>query len=204
MSDQIIATPVAAPVVVDPKPVVTQAPSATETEKPHWLPARLERERQQVLKDLGVESVEDAKKAIAELTAKRDAEKTAAQKAAELETSLKASSARTQEMTEALNAFASSQLGSLTEEQRSAVLAVAGDDPAKQLKAVAALTPTWKAAAPPPAAKPADTAPAPAAPKDGGTPTAGMSDLKAKYEQLQKDNPIVAARYALTHKLFEK
>ena len=58
-----------------------ETPSTAETKtavkeddkEPSWLAARLEREQRSVLKKLGVESVDDAKKAIEDLKKLRDA-----------------------------------------------------------------------------------------------------------------------------------
>jgi len=187
-----------------PAPASVSAPSPEE--KPSWLDARLERERRSVLKELGIESLDDGKKALATLKAEEDAKKSAAQKAAELETSLKAAKAEKDAMAEALGVYAKSQMTALTEAQRNAVAAVAGDDPAKQLKTIEALRPTWASAAAPAATvtpeKPRDTAPAPGAPKDAGT-TSSPPDQKAIWEALKNTNPILAARYALANGLFD-
>lgn len=217
MSDpNVTATPVAPAVTVDPgtgkpapaaaPPPAPPAPAGEPEEKPSWLNARLERERRSLLKEMGVENVDDAKKALADLKAKQDAEKTSAQKAAELAESLKASNAEKASMAEALGVYAKAQLAGLTEVQRSAVTAIAGEDPAKQLKTIEQLRPTWGAApaaptqapaAPAPPPKPADTAPAPSAPKDG--PATSPPDPKAVYAELKKTNPVIAARYALAN-----
>lgn len=156
-----------------------------------------------MLADLGIEDVEDGKKAIADLKARKDAEKTAAQKAAEFEGKFKTTEAERQRLGEALTIYAKAQLAGLSETQRAAVTSVAGEDPAAQLKAIEALTPTWKAAAAPVATSPtapADTAPRPNAPS---APTTSPPDPKAIHAELAKTNPIIAARYALAHGLFD-
>lgn len=205
MSD-VNATP-GQPVVVVDSQVPNQAvqSSAGADEKPSWLDARLERERKAVLKELGLDSLEDAKKAVAAARADEEAKKSTAQKAAELEASLKSTKAEKDQLAEALSIYAKSQLSALTEAQRSAVAAVAGDDPAKQLKTIEALRPTWAsvtAAAPVIAEKPKDTAPAPAAPKSEGT-ASSPPDSKAIHAELKKTNPVLAARFALANGLFE-
>lgn len=217
MSEPVV-TPGTTTVVVDqsaPKPAATPAvvtQTAPEGE-PNWLPARLERERRQVLKDLGVESIEDGKKAIAEINAKRESEKTAAEKASDLDNKLKAANAEKATMAETLATYAKSLMGGLTEAQKSAVIAIAGEDASKQLKAIEALTPTWQTKAPDAAAatatavatqKPvvADTAPAKTAP--GDTPTTSPPDPKAIHAELLKTNPVVAARYAVANGIFDK
>lgn len=212
MSDpNVTATPAAPTVTIDPsKPPVAAAPPAAPSapagepnEKPSWLDARLDRERRSLLKELGIENVDDGKKAIADLKAKQDAEKTSAQKAAELAESLKSTKAQNEELSKALGTYAKSKLASLTESQRAAVVALAGEDAAKQIDAIEKLSPTWAPspapapAAPAPAPKPADTAPAPSAPKDG--PSTSPPDPKAVYAELKKTNPVIAARYAAAH-----
>lgn len=212
-----VVTQVAAPVTVDAaKPSASSASTAPPApgeanEKPHWLAARLEQKEKALLKELGVESLDDAKKAIADLNAKREAEKTAAQKASEAETALKAEKAKSEEMAKALGAYAKSKMDGLTEAQRAAVVAVAGEDAAKQLATIEALTPTWASQPAPTAApatagaapiqqqKPADTAPAPSAPNEGGAPL--PADPKAIYADLKKTNPVIAARYAFANGL---
>lgn len=210
MSDpNVTVTPSPAPITVDaPKattpPAATAVPQATPSaadadKDPQWLGARLERERQKMLKDLGVESVDDAKKAIADLNAKREAEKTAAEKASAAEAALKSERSRADEMAKTLGTYAKSKLASLTETQRNAVIAIAGEDASKQLSAIETLSPTW--AAPAPATKVADTAPAPGAPKDNTA--VSPPDHKAVHAELLKTNPIIAARYALANGVFD-
>lgn len=211
MSDAVVTPTDGASVSIDPANPAAQppapAPKAGQSAEgePAWLAPRLERERAKVLKDLGIDSPEEAKKAIEAARAAAEAQKSDAQKRGELESTLKSERAEKQAMAEALGAYAKSQMGALTEEQRNAVAALAGEDPAKQLKTIEALKPTWAGAAAPAAPAAAlpvkDTAPAPAAPKDGA-PSA-PPDAKAIHEELQKTNPVLAARYALSNGLFE-
>lgn len=231
----------AAPATPPPTPAPPAAPSTTAQpagtpaapeRDPNWINDRIARAKKSaetgLLRELGVESLEDAKTAISELTAKRNAEKTASQKATEYETALKAERARIASLTEAVTAHASAQLATLTDEQRAAVTAIAGEDPAAQLKTLEALRPTWKAAAPAAAAStatptganpstgtppPAGTTPAapaaPATPPPADTAPApsapkdshniSPADPKAVYAELKKTNPVVAARYAFAH-----
>lgn len=212
MSDAVATPTEGASVSIDPANSSAQAPApaakpaaSSANDEPAWLGPRLERERAKVLKDLGIDSPDEAKKAIEAAKAAAEAQKSDAQKRGELESTLKAERAEKQAMAEALGAYAKSQMGALTEAQRNAVAAVAGEDPAKQLKTIEALRPTWASAAAPaaPAAPPPpkDTAPAPAAPKDGA-PSA-PPDAKAIHEALKESNPVLAARYALANGLFE-
>lgn len=213
MSDAVVTPTEGASVTIDPAaspnaPAAAPAAGKQSTPpegEPAWLAPRLERERAKVLKDLGIDSPEEAKKAIDAARAAAEAQKSDAQKRGELESTLKAERAAKQEMAAALDAYAKSQMGALTEAQRNAVAAVAGEDPAKQLKTIEALKPTWAGAAAPaaPATPPPvkDTALAPAAPKDGA-PSA-PPDAKAIHESLLQTNPVLAARYALSNGIFE-
>lgn len=208
MSDAVVTPTDGASVVVDSAnqvvPPVAAAPSGSSDE-PAWIGQRLERERTKMLKDLGVESLDDAKKALEQVRAVEEQKKSDAQKRGELESTLKTEREEKKAMADALGAYAKSQMGSLTDAQREAVAAVAGDDPAKQLKTIEALKPTWASAAAPaapaPAPKPKDTAVAVAMPKDGAP--AGPPDAKAQFEEMKAANPIVAARFALQNGLFD-
>lgn len=202
-----VAPPAAAPAA--PPPPAAAAAAASDGE-PNWLPARLERERKAVLKALGVENVDDAKAALAELAAKRDADKSAAQKAAELDAALKATKAENEALSTALAAHVKGALEPLTDAQRAAVLALAPDDPAAQLRALEALRPTWASpasappavAAPPTATPPADTSAGRSAPNDGAATS--PPDHKAIHAELEKTNPVAAARYAVAHGVFSQ
>jgi hypothetical protein len=189
-----------AAVITPGAPAATPAPE--EPEKHTWLPARLERERKAILKELGVETLDDGKKAVSALRAQEEAAKTTAQKAAELEASLKTANAEKAAYAEAIGAYAKTQMSALSESQRNAVTALAGEDAARQLKTIEALRPTWASAAQTPAPV-KDTAPAPSAPKDAGS-AAAPSDKKAVYESLLRTNPVVAARYGVLHNIFDE
>lgn len=198
------APPAAQPQASSPPPAKSETPPE---EKPSWLDARLERERRSLLKELGIDSADEAKRLISEANAKKEAEKSDAQKRGELEKDLESKNKRLNEMAEALGAHATAQLKGLNDQQREAVLGIAGDDPAKQLKTIEALRPTWAGAAAPAAKVDApvvrDTATPRSAPKDEGTQSS-PPDHKAIYAEMQKTNPILASRYALEHGVFTK
>lgn len=191
------AAPVAAPSATPP------APPASEG-KPPWLDERLERAKaeglREGLKALGFESADDLKKIAAERKAKADAEKTAEEKRIEAESALKKEQKKSQAQAEALGVFVKSQMSALTEAQKAAVMAVAGDDPAQQIKTIEALRPTWTGAETP---KLADTGPAMGAPSGAGN-VAQPFDVKAFHAELNEINPILAARYAIANGVFEK
>ncbi len=180
------------------KAVEPKTEKKTEEGEPHWLNARLERERASMLKKAGFESLEEAQASASELKVKREAEKTAADKAAEALGRAKKAESKEKALTEAVTEFASRQMMGLTEEQKAAVVLIAADDPAQQLKAIAALAPTWvkPAEAAKAAPKAVDTAPPANAPSQAST---SETNHKAQYEALYKSNPFAAAAYGLAH-----
>jgi hypothetical protein len=212
VNDAAVAAAEVPSIVIEPSkavpPLTPPVPPAVKTdaeEKPPWLDERLARAREaakkEAWKELGFESPEEAKKAGDERKAAAEAKKSEATKRAEAETALAAEKARVAELTSAVSAHADSEMQKLTDVQRDAVKAAAGDDPTAQLKMITALRPTWGGAAAPAAPVTQDTAPGRTAPKDGGpTPP---PDPKAVYESLKTSNPIVAARYALENGLIE-
>lgn len=172
---------------------------------------RLERERakggeeavQAMLSKLGVTSEADISAALTAFKAAQDAAKTTEEKLAELNLVKEQISAKTAQYETIIKARATAELSELTDEQTNAVKAIAGDDPAQQLKAIDALKPTWKqgpTAAPEPAppAPPADTAPARAAAPDATNQS--PPDHKAVWEAMQKTNPFAAAAYYQKHR----
>lgn len=195
------AAPAAAPEAkpkaeAEVKPKVEADPNA----EPHWLSARLERERAATLKKAGFETLEEAQASATALKTQREAEKTTAEKAADA--LVRASKAESGEkaLKEAVGEFAKGQMSTLSPEQKAAVELIAGENAALQLKAIAALAPTWAKpageavkAAPP---KAVDTAPGANAP-----PPVVTSDVdhKAQYQALHKTNPFAAAAYGLAH-----
>lgn len=216
MSDPTVTTAATPTITVDPAtntPVQPPAPAPAASGKadgePDWLPARLERERRSLLKSLGVDDPEVAKKAISAAKAAEEAQKTEAQRAADEKARADKYEQQLRSKDEALSAYAKDQMTGLTDAQRKAVMDVAGDDAALQLKTISALRPTWASAAAPAAtaatqaAQVQDTAPGRTAPKDEGSNSTPVDD-KAVWEELKKTNPIVAARFALQTGLFNK
>lgn len=195
--------PAAAPTEPD------QSPPAATQQAPDWLPERLaraaEQERQKLLSELGVDDPEMAKAAIAAAKEAAEKEKTTQQRLGETSEQLKKHKTEAERLLSVTKEWAARQMVGLTDEQRAAVEKLAGEDPAKQLEAITALTPTWAAAGPGPKA-PAEpkpptpatgTAPPPTAP--AGTDPGSPPDHKAIHAELQKTNPFLAAEYAQQH-----
>lgn len=205
-------TPAPAPPVVPVAPSVaapTAAPAAApaapaeDPNNPPWLAGRLEEARERTLRELGIT---DAKKAKEQLDAARKAEddaKSIADKLSDAAKNLTKAQTEAERLREVTKEWASRQMLALTPEQQTAVKALAGEDPAQQLKAITALQPTWSAqtqaaapAAPKPATPASGTAPAHTAPD--GTQLS-QTDHKAVHAALLKQNPFAAAQYALEH-----
>lgn len=188
-----------------PQPAAANQPAEQPIMSTEALNERLERERRKLLKDLGVENVDDVKTALAELKAKREAAKTEGEKTAEKLAELAREKARADSLHETVAKRAAAEMKSLSDEQRAAVVEIAGDDVAAQLRAITALTPTWAAkpaaaqaqtqtAAP--ASTPATTAPPRSAPSDS---TQTQSSPKETYLRLKKTNPVMAAEFLTQH-----
>ena len=125
----------------------TAAPKPADSGEPSWLAERLSRENRSLLKKAGFDTLEDAQAAAAALKAQKEAEKTAADKAAEALQRAAAAESNSKALSDVVAEYAARQMVGLTPEQKAAVVAVAGEDPAKQLKAISALQPTWAAPA---------------------------------------------------------
>jgi hypothetical protein len=181
-------------------PAAPASQEATEIKDPNWLPARLERERKSILAQLGVEKVDDAKAAIAELKKRQDAEKTEQERLRGEVESYKKGALRADALEKVLSDRAKLELEALTVEQREAVLRLAGDDAAARINAIDTLKPTWAAqlAAAKPAPLPAPANTSPATPPPAAT-AAAATNVLATYEQLSKTNPMAAASYRLAN-----
>lgn len=197
MSDT-ITTPATPAVEQTATPTAPATPAVDETKDPNWLSARLERERRSLLKQLGVENVDDAKAALEDLKKRRDSEKTETEllrtKLAEVEKQ----AARAVALDEVIAIKAKSEMAALTPEQREAVESIAGDDSALQLHSIEVLRATWKSApaAEKPLPAPANTTASTASPS---TTPAAVPDIVATYNELLKRNPMRAAHFYLQH-----
>jgi len=192
----------AAPAAKPPTPPPAAAPANEPKEEPAWLKDRLERQERSLLKKLGFDDVDGGKKAVDELKKRRDSEKTETERLKDENKALKKDADEATELRTALEGHATVALAALTDDQRAVVQQIAGDSPAKQLKTIETLKPTWStqgtpsapAAASPPATT-TQTAPAPA----GAAPPS--ENLLAQYEDLQEKNPLRASHFYLANAL---
>lgn len=130
-------------------PAQTIAPKDDDTggdpNQPGWMDKRLERDRRKLYKDITGEKV-PKDKTVAEFVAEKKAADAAAKagKKAEREADkkklaeLEAALATSTETKAAIRVYAEAELSKLTDRQREAVKAAAGDSPAEQLKTISA------------------------------------------------------------------
>lgn len=149
----VVATPVA-PSVVAPVVTATVVPAViaepTDGQEPPWLAARLSRAENAVLRKLGIDpsKTEDAKEALAAYRAKIEKDKTDLDKANEKARLVPDLTKERDDLKATVTGYAVVELAKLAPEQKAAVLAIAGEDPAKQLTTVNALRATWAVVAP--------------------------------------------------------
>lgn len=209
-----------------PAPPAAAPPPQGDPQNPPWLKDRLERAKQsakaEVLGELGFKSAEEIAELKAAHDAKLEADKTAEQKAVEAKAEAERLAKENAALSKTIAQRAQAEMAKLTEEQRSAVLAAAGEDGAQQLRMIDTFAPTWakaaaagaqqssdgntsaaaaatgQAAAPPNTSQqpPATTAAPRTAPTDADT---SPVDHKAAYEQLKQENPVKAAHYLNAH-----
>lgn len=225
------AAPVAAPAavvppVVAPAAVIAAVPPTTGTapgeaapqDEPKWFKPRLEQAQRAaataLLKSLGVRDEAEGIALLKKAREAEDAAKTELQRAKERGDTLAAQAARAGDLEKVVTARADIEMGALSEAQKAAVLALAGDDAAKRLATIDALKPTWASAVAAPALPvaapvtpaPAAVPPAPAAPATTSPPptapaavTTSPPDHKAEYKRLKTSNPHAAAAYLNAH-----
>lgn len=174
------------------QPPATQPNAGADDKDPPWLPDRLaraqksaakegeEKGRKALLAELGIDDPEVVKKLVSDKKKRDEDAKSQEQKLAEYQLREQQNQARLKELEEAVKLDAAEQLTALTEEQRKAVVELAGDDPAKQRKAIAALRPTW-------------TKPAPQAATETQTNASGSQGSSVQQGQTQQQPaPVVA------------
>lgn len=190
----------ATPTVTVPAPAPAAAAAPTPAD-PAWLPERLQRAQQAALREAGFATLDEAKAAKAAL----DATKSEAERTADRIRQLEPAAARAEAQAATIARYAEAELRKLSEPQRAAVIAIAGDDKARALDVIEQLRPTWagepaqsaQASAALPAALPATPAAA-SAPGRTAPPAAGTSsevNPRAHWQSLRASNPFAAAAY---------
>jgi hypothetical protein len=178
--------------VATPAPAVSA--KAETNEDPHWLPMRLAQKEKQIAKRFGADSIDELESRLAKLTKLEQESMTETEKLRARNAELELAAKERDEYKTTLGEQAKAALEALTPEQRTAVLDVA-ETPAKQLKAIEKLRPTWAKPddAKPVVPAPASTTPTPSAPA-AATTTSGPNHL-AIWEDLKQSNPMAAALY---------
>lgn len=195
----VVATP---PVFEAPKPHVP-AYALPDDALASRLAAAKKTGANELLASIGISSDTDLKALVAAHKAAQDAAKSEQQKAVEREAALLTQTTRIGALEQAVRSVWDTESAALTPAQLAAVNAISGDDVALQVRTLNALRPTWvnAPASPAPAAAP-PVAPANSAPLANAPPPAGsasQTDHKARFESLQKQNPVAASRYFAMH-----
>lgn len=148
------ATPPAPPAIAPPAAVTPPAPVAAADPPgvdPTWLATRLERAkgtgREGLLKELGADSLDAAKAAIAAAKAADEAKKSAEQRALEASNKVTQTEQALARTTALLKEQAGRMMMVLTQDQQKAVTEFAGEDPQEQLRAIHHFAPLWAKAA---------------------------------------------------------
>ena len=164
------------------------------------LKARLDRAKESagkeatdaLLRQLGVSSLDDVRAAVEAKRQQEEAQKSLEERLASERAERERESQELQRYRETVSLRAQHELDLLTDEQRDAVKAIAGDDAAQQLATITALRPTWavrsasKGEQDKPKPKPAaSTAPPRNQPGEGDT---SKPDHLAEYDRL-RSNP---------------
>lgn len=197
------AAPNPAPVIsTEPKPDAKQ-----DDKDPSWLNGRLEQAKRsaqrEMLAELGIDDPEKLKAIVKKASELEESSKSEIEKLTDKLSKLSPQAKRAEELSERLSKYADAELSKLTENQRAAVEAIAGEDKTRVLETIEALRPTWstkpkdelEAAKPKPA--PANTGSNGAAPPEV---SATKVDHKATYEALKQTNEYQAKRYYLAHR----
>lgn len=180
-----------------------EAKTEAKQDEQAWLKPRLEQAQRSaetgILKRFGVEKPEDLEAKLARL-AELEKSQLSEQERVSLEMAeLRAKAERAKALEESIGMVASREVSGLNELQKAAVLALAGTDPAAQLRTIESLRPTWAAmqvSAPAQVIPPAQTS---AAPSQPASAQLSQIDHKARFAELQKTNPFAAAAYAQKH-----
>lgn len=194
------AAPNAATVAPPPAPppaAPAVSPATEPTEDPPWLAGRLARAKTKHLADLGFKDESEARAALEARRAAEESTKTLEQRRIEAETLAGKLKLENEELATYVAQTATSRMATLTDAQRAAVTAVAGDNPKLQLSMIDAFASTWATPASPLATglpvqpKPAQTAaPAPPPPAPG-TP---KTDFE-KWNDLKQTDPVGASLF---------
>jgi predicted transcriptional regulator len=163
------------------------------------LKERLDRAKDAATKELlsqwGAQSPDEVASALKEKREREEAQKSLEERLATQQAEREQLSAELGRYQATVKTMADERLGKLDENQREVVIDLAGDDPAKQLSALAKLEKTWSASVPSapttpaaaPAAAPASTGVDTTPPNPAGTPA--PTDMRATWERLNAGSP---------------
>lgn len=148
------------------------------------------------LEALGIKSVDEGKKLLADLRAAEDAKKSEHQKLSERLTVLEPEAAKAKEYAATIASYAKTEFDALPDEAKKLVTAQAGEDSHLRLKAIGALRESGVLAKlAPEAAKPASSRAGGAPPKPSDKQAKHPRDMTpAEYKQYEKERLAVHAR----------
>lgn len=207
------APPAPPPAPAGGAPPAPPAPAANAVEpppdqRPAWLTNLLDRTRDKATKslltELGIDASTDPAKAAEVIRNWQNSQKDEKTRLKEQVDALAPKATKLTEYEAEFAELARVEMAKLTDDQRAAVTAIAGDNPLGQVRAIRTLRPTWTAAPPAPPAPPGQRPPAPPLrpPANTGTPPSAPNpanvsqpDHLAVYESLQAANPMKASRY---------
>lgn len=194
------ATPPAASATPPTAPPAAAPVSELITLTPAQFKKRLEEESAAAIRRVGFKDAAEAAEIKAAADRAADEKKSAEQRAADARAAYEQKDVELAKHVATIREHAARQMIGLTAEQTKAVKDIAGDDANMQLRAIAALQPTWAQAAPPavPAPAPAPQAPAASTAQPRGAPTeqpAIPPNHRVAYEASRDKNPFAAAEY---------
>lgn len=206
-----VAEPPTAPAAAPPEPAAAakapepEAASKPDRDAPAWLPDRLNQARQKAQADLlakfGGAKPEDIAAKLKRLQELEDASLSEKERAEKQIAELRVQAAEAERYKKMFGEQVSSEVAALTEEQRAAVLAFAGEDPVEQHRMVqafrmaGAVKGNGAAVAPPTPAPHATTVPAGAAPPPASAP----KSKREEWLEIKERDPFAGQLFYQQH-----
>lgn len=178
-----------------PAPVAAAKPAETTQDPPPWLPDRLkqarESERKKLLQELGAETPDDLKAKLAKLSELETSQLTEQERTQKLIQELTPKAEQAERLSGLFSSVVESRFSQLSEAQQTAIDAVANGSAEERWKLMSVLDAAI-GAAPPPAPKPAQTAPQGASPPPS---PATPKTARDKWIELQRSDPMQASLF---------
>jgi hypothetical protein len=197
----VVAAPPAPPVTPPAAPVADPANTGEPpADADKWLPARLARERNALLKKFGVDSEEQLTERLKKAKELEDAQLSEQERTQRLLAELTPKAQEADELRALLSASVDTQFNALPEAARNAIDAVANGDPRERIKLIGVMQAAGLGAAPTP---PVNTAPPVAPPVsagNAGTPPPRPSGVQSMFEQWEAiTDPVARTLFYRVH-----